>query len=366
MQKPHLVVLSAVCLGLLAGTPSWANTQDQVSQETTSKQEGVKASLPSFDWSSMHMGTVISARVYVPTEAEAERYAQMTEKAIVYYDDIFSVHHASPLNSVNELSGQPVKVPEDVAQLTQRSLEIEKDSHGVFQPMIGPVVNLWKIGFGGKKVPSEAEIKKAVQLVDASKVKVQHMKDGWTIEIGPEQSIDLGGIAKGYIGTAIANQLKAAGLKHGFLDLGGNVVVIGDKPNGDPWRVGLQMPNKPRGEFFAIARVKDTSVVTSGAYERFIEVKGKRYAHILSPKTGRPVRTDVASVTIISQDGTFADAWCTALFAMGWDKARQYLIEHPNVACVLMNGDMKQVVVTEPALSMIDITDPNLKLEVIK
>ena len=150
-------------------------------------------------------------------------------------------------------------------------------------------------------------------------------KDGRAYaRIGQGQSIDLGGIAKGYIGTALAEDLVAKGMKHGLINLGGNVVAVGEKAPGTPWSIGLQIPGHPRGEPFAIVRVADTSVVTSGAYERYFEKDGKRYAHILSPKTGRPVTTDISSVTIISKDGTFADAWCTALFAMGWDKAREY------------------------------------------
>ncbi len=312
------------------------------------------------------MGTVVNGSVFAPTQIEADRLKAEFQRKVAFYDDLLTVHRDSPLNEVNKRAGETVEVPVEVARLIERSVAIAHDSDGVFQPMIGPVVNLWKIGFGGDKVPTDEQIARAVSLVDHAKVSVTY-KDGHAYaRIGQGQSIDLGGIAKGYIGTALAEDLVAKGMKHGLINLGGNVVAVGEKAPGTPWSIGLQIPGHPRGEPFAIVRVADTSVVTSGAYERYFEKDGKRYAHILSPKTGRPVTTDISSVTIISKDGTFADAWCTALFAMGWDKAREYLVTHPDVACIMLNGDMKRIVATEAARPFLHALVGDYDLEFIR
>lgn len=360
--RPLLATLSAVVLGLGALSPAWSMASSAQVEPSVVEQ---KASLVPVHWSTMNMGTYIQAQLYVENETKAKRFVEILDRGIVDYDNMFSVHHASPLQSVNDNAGHWVKVPEEVASLTERSIAIARESDGVFQPMIGPIVNAWKIGFGGEKVPSDDAIAKAVALVDDSKVEIKHEGNDWWMRIAPGQSIDLGGIAKGYIGTALADQLMAAGLTSGFLDLGGNVVLIGTKPGNAPWRVGLQVPDSSRGAYFAVAQGANESLVTSGAYERFIEVDGKRYAHILSAVTGRPVHSEVASVTILSPDGTFADAWCTALFAMGWEKALAWLKAHPDVKAVLMKTDMKTVVLTKPAQPVVRFVQDDLTVKVV-
>lgn len=356
-----VLALGSLALGVMS--PAWSMASS-ASVETPTV-EAPQASY-AVHWSTMNMGTFIQAQLYVEKPEDATRFVEILDRGIVDYDNLFSVHHASPLQTVNDKAGQWVKVPEEVAQLTQRALDIARESHGVFQPMIGPIVNVWKIGFGGKQVPSDEAIAKAVSLVDDSKVDIKKEGNDWWMRIAPGQSIDLGGIAKGYIGTALAEKLTAAGLTSGFLDLGGNVVLIGTKPANAPWRVGLQVPDSTRGEYFAVVQGANESLVTSGAYERFIEVDGKRYAHILSAVTGRPVHSEVASVTILSPDGTFADAWCTALFAMGWEGALQWLKDHPQVKAVLMKTDMKTVVLTAPAEPFVRFVQDDLHVTVVK
>lgn len=115
-----------------------------------------------------------------------------------------------------------------------------------------------------------------------------------------------------------------------------------------------------------MASVKDESVITSGAYERYFEENGKRYSHILDPKTGRPAKTDISSVTIIDRDGARADALCTALFAMGWVRAEAFLRTHSELKALVMHADMKQAVMTPAAASSVTSADPSVKLTVLK
>ena len=170
----------------------------------------------------------------------------------------------------------------------------------------------------------------------------------------------MGGIAKGFIGTRLQERLKKEGATHAILDLGGNVVALGEKSSGHPWRVGLQRPDRERNQIFAVVKAKDVSVITSGAYERFIEKDGKRYGHILSAETGRPVLTDISSVSIVDAYCANADAWCTALFAMGWDKAIKYLNLHPDVGAVLLHSDLKRMYVSRKIEPLLTVTDDRI------
>jgi thiamine biosynthesis lipoprotein len=301
------------------------------------------------DRTTLIMGTIVRTRVIGKTPEDAKRYAKIAEERLEHFDDTLSVHKKTALNDVNLRSGETVEVPCEAAGLAKESFAAADLTDGAFEPMIGPVVNLWKIGFGGEHVPSDEAIRDAVSKVDRSKVAIDDTPPVCSIRIAKGQFMDLGGSAKGYIGTSMADSLKAAGMTHGLLDLGGNVVAIGQREPGVPWKVGIQHPAEERGGYYAVVEASDESVITSGAYERYFEENGKRYSHILDPKTGRPVKTDISSVTIIDRDGTRADALCTALFSMGWERACAFLRAHPDLRAVLLHADMKRAAVTKSA-----------------
>ena len=149
------------------------------------------------------------------------------------------------------------------------------------------------------------------------------------------------------------------------MSLGGN--VIGSGPNGSdkPWSIGLQRPDKERGEYFAVVPLKDTSVVTSGDYEKFFIKDGVKYHHILNPKTGKPVPATLSSVTIIDGNSAKADALCTALFVMGWSGAIEYLQKHPDLKAVLLSEDLKHVAMTNSASKIVNIIDKDMTVDII-
>lgn len=331
-------------------------------QATEAQSTPVQMEEYELPWMSLHMGTIISGKVYGSSEEEVLKLRQMVEDEIVRYEDMMSVHKKTALNEVNDRSGEWVSVPQEVAEMTREALEVAKDSNQAFEPTIGPVVNLWKIGFGGDTVPSDEAIQKAVQAVDYRKVEVRETSDGWQIRVAPGQNLDMGGIAKGYIGQKLVELLRAYGAKHALLDLGGNVVTLGEKSVGRPWRVGLQRPDQKRNTYFAVVSAKDVSVITSGAYERYFEKEGMRYGHILDPRTGRPALTDISSVTIMDEDGAKADAWCTALFAMGWDRALQTLRDREDIMAVVLNSDLKNAWVSEGLVGKVKFTDQSIKI----
>ena len=354
----------AVTLVMMTALPSWSAASDV----QTAPSHTMAVASPEYMLSrhTLHMGTLVSVKVFAKTPEDVKRLAAYLDDEVAVYEDMLSVHKSTPLNEVNRRAGEAVEVPEEVAQMSQQALEIASETDGMFEPMIGPVVNLWKIGFEGAHVPSEADIAHAVEKVDRSQVRIWQENDRWFMRIGVGQSIDMGAIAKGYIGTRLAEKLQQQGMTRGILDLGGNVVTIGSRAEGEPWKIGIQHPSQERGGYFAVVRAADESVVTSGAYERYFEENGRRYSHILDPKTGRPAKTDIASVTIIHRDGARADALCTALFAMGWDRASDFLRSRPDLKAIVMHADMTTIVMTPPAASVVTPADSSVKLTVLK
>ncbi|MCI5851202.1 MAG: FAD:protein FMN transferase [Sutterellaceae bacterium] len=318
------------------------------------------------DRTTFSMDTVVSFRVYGPTGEQAKKWIDLAQEEMNRLAGLMTVHSdASPLLDVIRNSGREVEVPQETAEDVSAALAVARDSDGAFEPTIGKVVDVWKIGFGGKSVPPKEKIEEALKYVDWKRVRVSERDGLHFIRIAPGQDIDMGGIAKGDIGTRLARYLESLGAKRALLNLGGNVVLLGAAPGGKPWRIGLQHPREERNGFFAVLEAESESVITSGAYERNIEAGGKTYGHILSPKTGYPVETDLSSVTIVDRDGAKADAWCTALFALGGKRAREVLSRRGDLNAVLMSADCTTVWMTEGIAARCVVTDPEVMERVV-
>ena len=176
------------------------------------------------------------------------------------------------------------------------------------------------------------------------------------------QRVDLGGIAKGYIADRLCGFFRDKGVSSALIDLGGNLAVVGKAPSGEPWRLGLQHPLKPRGEYFAVVSASDESVVTSGPYERYFESGGVRYHHIFDTKTGYPADSDLGSVSVVSKSSADADAYCTALFVMGLDKSLEFLRSHREINAVLVSKDGRSVFVSAGLRNKFSLRDASMKL----
>ncbi|MCY3025359.1 FAD:protein FMN transferase [Aerococcus loyolae] len=267
------------------------------------------------------MGTVIEMKVGHP---EAEALLEKSEAKLRDYEYRFSANRDdSMLMQVNQAAGQAaVAVDEDLFDLIQLAKKVSVSTEGRFNLAIGPLVKLWHIGFSDARVPSQEEIEERLTLIDPHKVQL----DPTTHKVYLEKAgmeIDLGAIAKGYFADKIVADWRQAGADYGLINLGGNVLVMGDAPNREDgfWRIGIQRPDAIRGEIMATVPVKNQSVVTSGIYERSLKEKGHSYHHILDSKTGYPIETDLASLTIIAPQSVFCEIWTTALFALNSEEA---------------------------------------------
>ena len=235
----------------------------------------------------------------------------------------------SALNSTGsaELSG-------DTAELLARALEFCGSCDGCLDISVYPVVRAWGFTTGEYRVPSDDEIDALLEKVDWTAVKLNDRQ----ASVPEGAQIDLGSIAKGYTGDRIVELLRSDGVTSAILDLGGNVQVLGAKPDGSDWHIAIQ---DPEGNGIAgVLSAVNKAVITSGGYERyFIGDDGELYWHIMEPATGRPAKSGLISTTIIGESGARCDALSTALFVMGEERAIEYWREHRDFEMVLIRED---------------------------
>lgn len=205
-------------------------------------------------------------------------------------------------------------VSEETAQLVRTALAFSDATGGAYDPTLGVVSQTWGFGSGEAHVPEAEALTALLAHTGADKVQL----DGSDILLTDGVQLDLGGIAKGYAAGCIRTILQDAGVSSAIVSLGGNIAVVGTKPSGEDWQIGLQDPANPDA-CFGVVSVSDACVVTSGSYQRFFESNGVRYHHILNPQTGYPAESGLLSVSVIAQDDAMADALSTALFVMGLD-----------------------------------------------
>ena len=248
----------------------------------------------------------------------------------------------------------------DTKNIVSKALEINKTTNGAFDISIYPLMVKW--GFTTQKynVPSKNEISKLLKDVDSSKI-IFDEKSG-NIKLKENMKIDLGGIAKGYTSNRVMQIFKEHGVKSGLVSLGGNVQALGTKTDGTAWQIAIENPDKS-SDYIGVVSVKDKAVITSGGYERYFEKNGKTYHHILDPETGYPAESGVKSVTIVSDDGTLADALSTSLFVMGKEKALDYWREHKNEFDTVLVEDNGDITITG---GLEKIFKSNFKFDTVK
>ena len=230
---------------------------------------------------------------------------------------------------------KPQIVSNDTYYVIQKAIKYCTLSEGAFDITIKPIVALWGIGKEGQQIPSSNEINEKLKTVNYKDI-VLDKNDRSIFLKNKKQEIDVGGIAKGYAADEVKNVMIKNGIKSALINLGGNILAIGTKIDGTPWSVGIQDPFKTRGEFVLIISVINKSVVTSGNYERYFEVEGKRFHHIINPSTGYPSESDIVGATIISDNSIDGDGLSTGVYIMGVQKAIKLIEEIEGVDAILI------------------------------
>lgn len=227
----------------------------------------------------------------------------------------------SEISALNREGGG--KVSEDTRVLAEASLSLFKETDGLFDISIYPVMELWGFAAGQYQKPDDGVLKETLARVDASRITLAETEDGTAeIHFPKDMKIDLGGIAKGYTSARLMEIFSEYGITGAVVSLGGNVETMGTKPDGKKWRIGIQNPEG--GDYLGILTTSGQAVITSGGYERYFEEDGVRYHHIIDPRTGYPADSGTVSVTVICGDGMLADGLSTSLYIMGEEEAEKF------------------------------------------
>lgn len=285
------------------------------------------------------LGTICSIKIYNKSDES------ILDKG---FDKIKDIENKMSLNikesdvyKLYELSGkEPLKVSDDTFKVLKMGKEFGDISNGHFDITIGPLSKLWNIGTPEAKVPTEDELKQTLPLIDYSKLTLDEKNKTAKLE-NDGMMVDLGGIAKGYAADEVAKVLKENGVKNAIINLGGNVFTLGKSTNNTEWNIGIQNPFEGRGDAVGSVKVENKSIVTSGIYERYVEENGKKYHHILNPKTGYPYDNEIAGVTIITAESILGDALSTTVFSLGLHEGLDFINKRKDAEAIFITKDNK-------------------------
>lgn len=288
-----------------------------------------------------YLGTLIKISIYDHPDPEI---MDVLQSRLAYYDKTFDrKQSASDIGLLN--LNKRHRVSDETYAILEKALYYSDLSQGHFDITINPIVDLWQIGTDQAGLPSQDSIDEKLQWVDYRHINLQ--AGGW-VELQGQTSLDIGGIAKGYIADALQEHMRQVGIEHALINLGGNVYALGDSPDSRPWNIGIKHPEKNHTGSLLMLSLTDKSIVTSGVSERFFVSKDKTYHHILSPFTGYPIDNDLLSVTIISDASIDGDALATAMFALGSDKAFDLIKTLEGVEMIMVTNN--KTIYYSPAL----------------
>lgn len=271
------------------------------------------------------MGTIIQLQI-MSTQGNPQQEMDWAIKQLKHYENVFSANDdSSLLMQVNHAAGKrAVTVPRELFWLIEVGKRYSLFEQSNLNIAIGPLVKLWHIGFQDAREPSDQEIQAKLALTNPADIYLDARTSRVYLD-KPGMEIDLGALAKGYFADQIANGWKHDGVVSGMINLGGNVVVIGDHPHHEDhhWIVGLQDPAKPQGQCIRCLKLRDQSIVTSGTYQRNLQVHHRFFHHLINPQTGYPFTTDLASLSIISRKSLPGELWTSMLFGHSWEYIEQ-------------------------------------------
>ncbi|MCL2579814.1 MAG: FAD:protein FMN transferase [Oscillospiraceae bacterium] len=264
------------------------------------------------------------------------------------FDHMMSRHTShSELYQLNHAGGAPVEVSDDLARLLAAALEYSAASGGAYDLTIAPMMDLWFRDRGieeaeaGRRPPTVTELAQALALVDYRNVQI----DGNTVRLDHGAMIDLGGIAKGYIADAAGQYLRERGVPGAIINLGGDILAVGERPGGNAFRIGIRKPFEDAWDILGVVEARDLAVVTSGVYERYFIYGDVRYHHIIDLRTGMPADNGLASVSVVSSSALEADALSIIAFLLGLEAGMSMIERTPGAEALFIQED-GQVIMT--------------------
>ena len=240
-----------------------------------------------------------------------------------------------------ESSTAPMPVSDEFALVIAAANDVHDKSGGMFDVTLGPLIELW--GFGPRTpedpVPSDADIQTALDSVGQSRLLTLDGEGGTLAKSDPGVGINLSAIAKGYGIDAVAETLIEAGIEDYMVEIGGDLVAKGQNDKNDSWQIGIEKPETGGQSIQLIVPLDNRGMASSGDYKNFFEQDGVRYSHIIDPTTGRPITHRTTSVTVLAENAMMADAWATAMLALGQDRGMKLAEEH-KIAVYFISRDV--------------------------
>lgn len=292
----------------------------------------LKSNRPPESYSAVNL--VMDTYVRVIVAADNRRGAAACQKVFAEFKRIEQLMSSQiPTSLVYRLNSGALRQADDpdLAHVLKTGIEVAKLSGGAFDPTVGALVKLWDVESPEPRVPPVDSIAMALKLVDIGAVKVESTRVSFHKR---GIAVDLGGIAKGYAINRGLQLLEGLGIKNALIDAGGDIGIIGERPGGGDWRVGIQHPRNPE-KIIGILKMSGGAVATSGDYQRYFMSRGHRYHHIINPKTGWPA-TPAVSVTVVAPGAETADALATAAFVMNPKQGLDFLEDLPRVEGVII------------------------------
>lgn len=289
------------------------------------------------------LNTVCTITVYDMKKAEAQEAIDKAFETCKKYENMLSkTVKDSDVYKINHAGGKPVQVRSETLAVIKKGISFGKLSGGMFDITIGAVSDLWDFTGDHPKVPEKNTLSSAVKTVDYKQIKI----NGNKVRLeNPRAQLDLGGIAKGYIADRVTEVLEADDVEKAIINLGGNIVTIGEKAEGEPWTIGIERPYSDRTEILGSVGVADGTIVTSGVYERYFKENGTLYHHVLNPKTGYPVENNLDAVTIKGEKGQSVDcdALGTICLMLGTEKSMKLLEDMDGIQAAFIDKSDKIV-----------------------
>lgn len=285
--------------------------------------------------SGFYFDTIIEVTLYDSKyEYALDECMQMAEEYEGYFSD---TKKDSDVYRINSHPNEPVEVSDATIELVNLGMQYSAESNGTFDICVGKLTDLWTFEDDNDFIiPDRQEVISALENVNYNNIHI----DGNTVTLSNDNcAIDLGGIAKGYIADKMKEYLKKEGVDSALINLGGNVLTIGTKKDNSKFTIGIQKPFSDDGTPILSIDIADKSVVTSGTYQRYAEIDGVLYHHIIDLKTGFPANNNLSSVSIICDSSTKADAYSTMIFLMGLNEGLQFVEENDDLEAIFIDNE---------------------------